>query len=269
MTAPLGTHIPAEPTRPATPSAPGPAPGRVLLSELREELLGVLREPTTLFFTVAMPVGFFALFMGVWGTETDGTSTVATVMLATFGAFGVIGVTLMTPGVGVAEDRERGWLRVKRVSATPLPVTLAAKVLACLPHALGVLGAMSLLAITIGQAEVDAASWWRVVMVLVVGCLPFALVGLAVGFLASPNAATAILMAIYIPSAVASGLWLPLEMLPDVVSRIAPVLPTYHLGQLALAHLEGELGLANAGALLVFAIVATIAATLAYRHARS
>lgn len=268
MTAPLDSHIADAPSHHTLGLTPPPSTRRVLLSELREELLGVLREPTTLFFTVAMPVGFFALFMGVWGTETDGTTSVATVMLATFGAFGVVGVTLMTPGVGVAEDRERGWLRVKRVSATPLPVTIAAKVLACLPHALGVLGAMSLLAVTIGQVEVDAASWLRVATVLVLGSLPFALVGLAVGFLASPNAATAILMAIYIPSAVASGLWMPLEMLPDVVSRIAPALPTYHLGQLALAQLDGGLGLAHVGALLGFAIVAAAAATLAYRHAR-
>lgn len=268
MTAPLGTRVADDVSHHASPRTTWPGPGQVVLSELREELLGVVREPTTLFFTIAMPVGFFALFMGVWGHETDGTTSVATVMLATFGAFGVIGVALMAPGVGVAEDRARGWLRVKRVSATPLPVTIAAKVLACLPHALGVLAAMSLLAITVGQAELDAASWLRLATVLVLGCLPFALVGLAVGFLASPNATTAVLMALYLPSAVASGLWMPLELLPDVVSRIAPALPTYHLGQLALAQLAGDLGLAHAGALIGFAIVAAAAALLAYRHSR-
>jgi ABC-2 type transport system permease protein len=264
LTDPIG----GAPAARITPEAQGPRVARVLLSELREELLGVLREPVTLFFTVAMPVGFFALFMGVWGTETDGTMTVATVMLATFGAFGVIGVTLMTPGVGVAEDRERGWLRVKRVSATPLPVTIAAKALACLPHALGVLGAMSLLAVTVGGADLDGRTWARLAAVLVLGCLPFALVGLTVGFLASPNAATAVLMALYLPSAIASGLWMPLDMLPDVVSRVAPALPTYHLGQLALAQLSGSDGLAHVGPLLAFAIVAAGMATLAYRHAR-
>lgn len=257
------------PSRPEPVRTVRPSIGRVLLSELREELLAVVREPTTLFFTVAMPVGFFALFMGVWGTETDGATTVATVMLATFGAFGVIGVTLMTPGIGVAEDRERGWLRVKRVSATPLSVTITAKVLACLPHALGVLGAMSILAVTVGQAELDPSTWLRIAAVLVIGCLPFALIGLSVGFLASPNAATAILMAIYIPSAVASGLWMPLEMLPDVVSQIAPALPTYHLGQLALAQLHGEIGVTYIAALAGFTVVAASAAMLAYRNARS
>jgi ABC-2 type transport system permease protein len=242
--------------------------GRVLVSELREELLAVIREPTTLFFTVAMPVGFFAMYLGLWGNDTDGTTTVAAMMLATFGAFGVIGVNLMTPGIGVAEDRERGWLRVKRVSATPLAVTIAAKVLACLPHALGVLGAMSALALVLAPPGLSAGTWARVVVVLVLGGLPFALIGLIVGFLASPNATTAILMALYLPSSVASGLWMPLDMLPDMVARFAPALPTYHLGQLALAQVNGGAGLDHAAALLGFAALAASGALLAYRHAR-
>ncbi|MCC5947834.1 MAG: ABC transporter permease [Nitriliruptoraceae bacterium] len=254
-------------TRPDTTTRPPARTGRVLANELREELLAVIREPTTLFFTVAMPVGFFAMFVGLWGTEPEGTTNVAAMMLATFGAFGVIGVALMTPGIGVAEDRERGWLRVKRVSATPLPVTIAAKVLACMPHALGVVGAMSLLALVLAEPGISTVAWLRVLMVLVLGSLPFALVGLAVGFLASPNAATAVLMALYIPSSVASGLWMPLDMLPDALARLAPALPTYHLGQLAVSQLEGRAGLEHAAALLAFAVVAAGGAALAYRRA--
>lgn len=73
---------------------------------------------------------------------------------------------------------------------------------------------------------------------LVAGALPFALLGLAVGFLASANATPAILHAVLIPSAVASGLWMPLELLPAPIQAVAPVLPTYHLAQLALAQLN-------------------------------
>ena len=34
-------------------------------------------------------------------------------------------------------------------------------------------------------------------------------------------------------SSFASGLWIPLSFLPDLIQKIAPYLPTYHLGQLA------------------------------------
>ena len=87
----------------------------ILAVEIRDELYAIIREPTAAFFSIAMPVGMFAVFATLFGTEGNGPVSGATLMLATFGAFGVISVAL-TPGIGIAEDRERGWLQVKRVS---------------------------------------------------------------------------------------------------------------------------------------------------------
>lgn len=250
----------------------GTSPGlvaRILRIELRDELLAILREPTGLFFSIAMPVGFFALFTGLYGGfDADGVST-ATRMLATFGTFGVVGVTLLNPGIGVADDRERGWLRHKRVTATPVPVTLLAKVLATIPYSLGVLLAMTAVAGVQGNLETGAGTWLRLAGTLVLTALPFSLIALAVGFLATPNATTAILNAFYIPSAVASGLWMPLEQLPDFVGdTLAPILPTYHVAQLGLA----QIGVGDAAGhvlpLLAFTAVGAVAAGLAYRSAR-
>lgn len=46
----------------------------VLRSETGEGLRAIVREPTALFFSVLMPVAFYALFTGVFGrgTSTDG-----------------------------------------------------------------------------------------------------------------------------------------------------------------------------------------------------
>lgn len=244
---------------------------RILRVELRDEFLAILREPTGLFFSIAMPVGFFALFTGLYGGfETAGGVSTSTRMLATFGTFGVVGVTLLNPGIGVADDRERGWLRHKRVTATPVPVTLFAKVLATIPYSLGVLLAMTAVAGLQGNLETGAATWLRLAVTLVLSALPFSLVALAVGFLATPNATTAILNALYIPSAVASGLWMPLEQLPDFVGdTLAPILPTYHVAQLGLA----QIGVGDAAGhvlpLVIFAAIGAVAAGLAYRSGRS
>lgn len=241
---------------------------RVLRVEVLDELRGILREPSALFFSIAMPVAFFALFVSWIGDEVTGGVPVATSMLATFGTFGVVGVTLLNPGIGVADDRERGWLRAKAVSATPLPITLAAKVIATLPYAVGVLGAMTLVAAATGNLEMEPVRWLGLVSVLAVGALPFALLGLTVGFLASPNATTAILNAFYIPSAVAGGLWMPLDTLPELVRTIAPFTPTYHLAQLGLARIEAGGQVAGSiAALLLTALVGSLAAAVAYRHA--
>ena len=241
----------------------------VLAVELRDELLAIVREPTALFFSVVMPVGFFALFAGMYGGEDAGGTTVGTTMLATFGTFAVVGVTLLNPGIGVADERERGWLRAKRVSPTPLPVTLLAKVLATVPYALAVLLAITAVAAALGTLAIDPWVWVRTVTVLTVAALPFSLLALAIGFRASPNAATAILNAFFIPSAVASGLWIPLEQLPAVVGeRIAPLLPTYHLARLGLAQIGFGSVAGHVLPMLVFGVLSAVLAALAYRSAR-
>lgn len=241
----------------------------ILCIELRDELYAILREPAAIFFSIAMPVGFFALFASLFQGESGGPVSVATAMLATFGTFGVVGVALLNPGIGVAEDRERGWLRVKRASPVPVGTTLAAKVMASLPVALGVYVAMSLTALALGAFDTDVATWLRIAGILLAGSLPFALLGLAVGFTTSGRVAPAVLNAIFIPMSVASGLWMPIDVLPDLVQRIAPFLPTYHLAQLGMGVLLGDPVSDHVVALLVTTVTAAVLAGMAYRFGKT
>jgi ABC-2 type transport system permease protein len=238
---------------------------RMLKTEIRDEILGIVREPTALFFSIVMPVGFFALFVGLFGSGGDAD---AIEMLATFGTFGVLAVVLMNPGMSIADARESGWLRVKRVSGTPLWVTLTAKVAAALPYAVGVLVAMTAAGVVVGSMELDVAQVARLIAVLVLGVLPFSLFSLAVGARAGTSASAAILNAILLPSAIVSGLWFPLEIMPDIVGRIARYLPTYHLAELAMSQIEGAPWAGHAGVLALTAVVGATLAGMAYRSAR-
>jgi ABC-2 type transport system permease protein len=58
--------------------------------------------------------------------------------------------------------------------------------------------------------------------------------GLAIGYFAGPTSAPAIVNLTYLPLSFASGLWIPIDMLPSFLQRVAPFLPPYHLGRLAL-----------------------------------
>lgn len=256
-------------TRPvaAVPSEAGLA-RRVLAVELRDELRAIIREPSAIGFSVLMPVAFFALFVGVFGGEGDTPTEVGTAMLATFGTFGALSVTLMNPGIGLAADRERGWLRVKRAAAVPFPVTVAAKVLAAVPYTVGVLAAMTATAAAMGRLDVTAPGVLRLVVVLVVGATAFVPLGLAVGSLASITGTAAILNAVLIPMAIASGLWMPFEVLPDWIGTLAPALPAHHLAELARAQLAGTGGWEHALALLATLVVGAGLFALAYRRAR-
>lgn len=244
----------------------------VMRVEIRDELLSILREPTALFFSVLMPVGLFALFASLFAGGTQETAAgipAGADMLARFGTYAVLAVTLMNPGVGVAEDRDRGWLRAKQVTAVPLGITIGAKVAATFPYAIAVLVAMAGAAAAMGSLDVPLVTVGRLMLVLLIGALPFALVGLAVGFQAGGNATVAILNAALFPMAIASGLWMPLEILPGFAADVAPFLPTYHLSQLATAQLDGTGGVDHLLVLLATSAVAAVVTGWSYRHART
>lgn len=232
-------------------------------SEVRDELLAIVREPAALFFTVLMPVAFFALFATMFGDEGTGFGAES---LATYGAFGVLSVVLMNPGISLADSRERGWLRVKRADGTPLGVTLGAKVSAAMPYAIVTLAGITVVA-HFTSGPLDAVQVVRVMGVLVLGALPFSLFSLAIGAKLSPSAASAVLNAVLIPSVVVSGLWFPLEMLPTWLAQAAVYMPPYHLAQLALSQVGGGTAWGHVAFLMGTTIVGAAAAGLAYRSA--
>ena len=98
-----------------------------------------------------------------------------------------------------------------------------------------------------GDVEASAIQLLQLAGVLLIGTLPFCAFGLFLAYLCGPNSAPAVVNVIYLPMAFASGLWIPIQMLPEWLQSFARFLPAYHLGQLGLrpfdAHAGDPLGL--------------------------
>lgn len=204
---------------------------RAYLQEARCEFLRVLREPAYAAPVLAFPAVFYLLF-GVLLDKGDGRA--AGYMLATYGVFGVIGAALFGFGVVIAIDREHGYLRYKRALPTPPGALLLAKMVMAMLFATLISLLLAGLAAAFGGVSLAPAQWALLLVVNVLGVLPFAAIGLLVGALVGGNAAPAVLNLLYLPMAFLSGLWMPLSMLPKFAQQLAPVFPAYHLGQLAL-----------------------------------
>ena len=104
--------------------APAHSPWRSYLLEAKCEFLRMLREPAFGVPVVAFPAMFYLLF-GV--VLNKGSAGAAQYLLATYGAFGVIGAAMFGFGVTIAMDREHGYLRLKRTLAVPPGALLLAK----------------------------------------------------------------------------------------------------------------------------------------------
>ena len=83
--------------------------------------------------------------------------------------------------------------------------------------------------------RLGAGAWLQLGLVLAVGGLPFAAIGLLMGVLCGPNAVGPVTNLACMGGAAASGLWIPMEALPWWWQRAAVALPPYHYGRLALS----------------------------------
>jgi len=208
--------------------------------EAKSEFLKLLRMRTYSISTVMFPLMFYCFFGLAMGREQQpgASMPMARYLLATYGAFAVVGATLYAFGVGVAVERGLGWLQLKRASPMPPAAYFLAKAAVSLTFGAVVVALLFALGALFGGVQMPAEQWLALGGTLVVGAIPFCALGLAIGNFAGPNSAPATVNMIYMPLAFCAGLWIPLEFLPGALKLIAPFLPTYHFAQIALGMLH-------------------------------
>lgn len=203
--------------------------------EAKYELLKTVRMPAYALPTIAFPAMFYLLFgVSFGGGRVTPTTTMATYLVATYGAFGVIGAALFGFGVGVAVERGQGWLTLKRATPMPPLAYFTAKLVMAVVFAAVIVLILAALSVTLGGVRLPAGAWAQLAATLIAGAIPFCAFGLALGSFLGPNAAPAVVNLLYLPMSFASGLWVPIEALPGFVRAAAVYMPPYHLGQLAL-----------------------------------
>lgn len=242
---------------------------RIYWLEFRNEFMKNLRMPIFAVASLAFPLMFYILFGMIFGAQPIQGTTTATYMLATFGSFGIIGAALFGFGVGVATERGQGFMILKRASPMPPLAYFCAKLGMAL-----VTGAVTVLLLFVagmlmGGVRLPFETWAALFLILVACALPFAAIGLAIGYLAGPNSAPIIINILYLPMAFFSGLMMPLEILPQGIQNVAPWLPAYHFSQLALMPLGAsrlESAWPSIAALAAYTLVFLVLAVLLYRR---
>jgi ABC-2 type transport system permease protein len=218
----------------AAARTPALAPlGPIIGAQAKTEFLRLIRVPAFTIPVILFPIMFFALFGLPFAHMTVDGINAGAYTLASFGAYAVISVALFSFGITVANDR--GQKTTVLMRATPLPpiAYLTGKVIATLAFATIAVGALFIFGAITAGVHLAPLAWLALLVRLLVGVFPFITLGFAVGYLAGPNSAVAILQLINLPMSFASGLFAPLSTLPPYVQSIAHFLPAYHYGQLA------------------------------------
>ncbi len=207
--------------------------GPMLLLQTWAEFLKLWRVPAFTLTSLFLPVMFYA-FIGVGQSSQKifPNVTFGAYFLASMAVYAVANVMIFSFGISVAT--ERGMKMDLLMRATPMPpfVYLISKCVTALFFAALTLVVLFPFAYIAGHVRLDTSAWVNLASRVLLGSIPFIALGFAIGYLSGPNSAVAVINLIYLPTAFASGLFFPKQLLPSFIQSIAPYLPLHFFGQL-------------------------------------
>jgi ABC-2 type transport system permease protein len=236
------------------------------LAYTRFELRRTLRNVRLLVFSLGFPLILFFAIAGPGRHETDFGGT--GISLPLYYMVGLVGfgtmMALISTGARIASERTDGWTRQLRITPLSARAYLRAKILTGYAMALLTIASLYASGVVLG-VRLPADRWVEMTMLILVGLLPFAALGVFVGHLLTADTigpATGGLVSLL---ALVSGTWFPLG--DGFMHDVAQWLPSYWLVQASHVALGGDAWSAT-GWIVVAAWTAALAllARWAYRR---
>ncbi len=228
---------------------------RLALAHARVQVVELVRFPGFTAGTLAFPGVVFTLF----GLPRAGHDP--ELVLASYCAFGVIGVGFFQFGVSGAIERGSPWQAWLRTLPAPPAVRIAARMLAALAFTAASVAVVVVLSLTTTHVSLSAIEWMRLVAALAAGSAPFVVLGLTIAYWTSPKSALPVANVLYMLLAYAGGLWTGPADLPRAVRAISPYTPARQWGDVLWPAVTGDPWrashwLALAGYALAFGVLA-------------
>jgi len=187
-----------------------------------------------------MPIFFYVLYTKILAVGVADETAWDKHFLMSMAVFSVMGSSIITLGLRLVQERNQGWTVYVKTTPVPDAVYFFGKIAGqSAVHAASVAvifcsGAL-LNGVVMSAGEWLAAGCW-----IVMGALPFLALGSLLGTLKKADTASGIGNLLYLALAIAGGLWMPTESLPDVFQKAVAWLPSYQYGAGAWAIAKGE-----------------------------
>lgn len=233
----------------------------------RFELRRLLRSWKFLSVTVGFPVIFYMLFLGNHSSTrvVDGTVDWPLYLMVSMCSFGALVTGLNAGGTRLSGERASGWARQLRATPLPARAHVSVKVLVSMLVVLPVLVLVELVGWAGGGVRLDLGTWVELTVLLWVTALPFVVLGVFVGFMASPETAYPVVTVLMFILGYFGGLFTPVSSMPSGLQAVAKVFPTYQHTSLGLTYLVGR-GLWVGHALVLAAYVVALGALSIWKH---
>lgn len=233
----------------------------------RFEVGRLVRSWKFLTITVGFPVLFYMLFLR---DHRAGEVVYAGVswreyLMVSMCSFGALIAALNAGGSRVAMERAGGWARQLRVTPMPAWSYVAVKLAASMLVVLPVVVLVELVAGTFGGVSLDPGTWIALSALLWVTAVPFAVLGVLVGFAVGTEAVFPVVTGLLFVLAYFGGLFTPVTSMPPLLQDAAHALPNFHHMSLGLEILDGR-ALGAQHWLVLLGYTAGLGALIVWRH---
>ncbi|MCU4185316.1 ABC transporter permease [Acidiferrimicrobium sp. IK] len=204
----------------------------------RLELRRFVRNRRTLLFTAILPAVFFLTFSASSSGSIAGLNVAPYIMvsMATYGAMNA----LFVGGGVIAAERAIGWPRQLRVAGLSPREYVTSKVAVAYLTGIPGLLAVFVLGAAAKHVQLSAAHWLLAAVSILVGLLPVAVLGVAVGYAARPQTLQALFGIGSALLALLGGMFAPADNFPRVLLDVCKLLPTYWSADAGRAVLRGS-----------------------------
>jgi ABC-2 type transport system permease protein len=194
---------------------------RLAFAHARAETRQLARYPAYSLPTVAFP----AVLLLLLGRQFERGEPER--LIAGFAATALLTVTFFQFGVGIATSRATPWEAFLRTLPVSPATRLVGRVLSAFAFAVATVGAVVVVGATVYDVGMPVWRWCALAVALLLGAIPFALLGIGFGYWLPPRAALPVANLLFLPLAVGGSLWVrPTDEVPREVDLGSQLLPT-------------------------------------------
>ena len=228
---------------------------RLVVHQTRYDLLTFSRNRQARFFTVFLPVIFLVIFASVFGDKLIGPEhiTASTYYVPGIAALAVLSASFSNLVIAVTSQRELGILKRRRATPAPAGVVITGRAVTSLIVSLAVTAVVIAIGAIVYGVHVAPRAVGALALSIAVGSLALAALGYAVTtVIGSADSAQPVTLAITLPLAFISGVYIPSVQLSPALRHIAQAFPLEHLvAALSRGFVPGGTGVAWADLAIV------------------
>jgi ABC-2 type transport system permease protein len=230
----------------------------------RSELLRTFRNHRFFVFSLGFPLALYFLIAGPNRHEEVLGIPLPLYFMTGMMAFGTM-IAVVSSGGRIAAERQIGWNRQLRITPLRARAYLSAKVLAGYAMAASSIVMIGLAGTVVG-VRLSVGEWTTLVALILVGLIPFAGLGIAIGHLVSADSIGPLMGGLTSILALLGGAWGPIAS-TGALHAVSEAMPSYWLVQAGKTAIGGSVWPLT-GWLVVAAWSVAMAALAAWAYRR-